>query len=327
MASRRLLDLLAVIDASSAVAKRRYLIRSQQFGVYTSGSSIFASFRRRPHNNSPRQTGPSNETPSSTQPASTAAHTIPDLTSPSASPSELRNPPEPSAPPVAAGPPTRDDTPSQQDTPADEPTRGTNDATFYLRHARASPALSGMPRMKIQRQTGSGQEGGTEEGSINSGVFFTKTEVGALGAGVGSGQHDGGIGGELESKLFRSKRGKALFAQHGETIREQGPVGAMDKVDGGTESTDMAARDTGNSGERNPLNPDANRAPEDTMLKVETETKELDTSTPKNVTNSSVVVIEQVRNPHTPLVSYEPIPRPTSPNFLTHSQKSNLDRR
>jgi hypothetical protein len=176
--------------------------------------------------------------------------------------------------------------------------------------------------MNIPRPTEGSQEL-REGGRINADVFCTSpkgtTKSEMLEVGAGSGQQGGGIGGGLESELFRSKGGRALFARPNKAVGEQASVRTAYMPDGGTKLTNV----TRSSGDNNPADPEASPAPEDTVLKAEKGTKELDLGSPKDITNNSTVVIEQVRNflctPPPPLAAVANIYRiPLSSNISNH---------
>lgn len=48
MTGRRLVDLIALVNVSSSIARRHFLIRSQQLNVYATSSSVLKGFRLRP---------------------------------------------------------------------------------------------------------------------------------------------------------------------------------------------------------------------------------------------------------------------------------------
>ncbi|KAI5854626.1 ABC1 family-domain-containing protein [Tricharina praecox] len=202
MASRRLLDLYAIANASTAIARKHLLIRSHQITHYAATSSIgLGRTSQRPQPVPVRHEATPSAPPQGTQPEGVAQdhHYAPSTSPPppptprsdlsiSQSPPSLRRhaPPSPETakrlqaayetriPSQTADPPmmpeTHADVLGQEDIRAEDLTRGLNEDSFYLRHGTTSQVLSNLPRAKIPRTAESEQPRGVTEG-INSSEF------------------------------------------------------------------------------------------------------------------------------------------------------------
>ena len=217
MASRRLLDLYAIANASVTIAREHLLIRSHQITHYAATTSIgigrTTSQRPQPvpvrheapsptpspegkqpegvsqdHHYSPVSNLPAPPTPRSNlniaqSPPSPHRHAPPSLEAAKRLQAvyESRIPSETADPPMM--PETHADVLGQEDIRAEDLTRGLNEDSFYLCHGKMSQAPSNLPRAKIPRVTEADQPKGVTKG-INSSGFMRglpadgKVEVG-----------------------------------------------------------------------------------------------------------------------------------------------------
>ncbi|KAI5820032.1 aarF domain-containing kinase [Pyronema omphalodes] len=212
MASRRLLDLCAIANASSAIAKKHFLIRRHQLNIYAATSSLGRSLRasQRPHyeaSESRSQSQPEgvaqdhHYTPgagntSNPQPQSDlnvnqnsldsrpfpASETRAQTSSQQAThtvysaPSSHTTPPPPS---VAKKLQHESEHTIPRQT-ADPPTteklsEGKNDEVFYEQHGKTSEVLSNLPRAKIPHATATDQGSQTAEG-VDADVFMREEQ-------------------------------------------------------------------------------------------------------------------------------------------------------
>ncbi|KAL7271006.1 hypothetical protein RUND412_006263 [Rhizina undulata] len=183
MASRRLVDLIALVNASTSIAQKHLLIRSHQLNVYTSTSTVCKVFRSsRPIQPSTPAVAKHASTPSppfdqaSSSPASETPN--PRKTPPPEEAKRLQYESESPIPSVVAeapstAPENHDETVNNQEyMPSEKLTQGLNEEVFYLRHARASPVLSNLPRMKIPRNP-EGEQVVSGIG-VNADVFYER---------------------------------------------------------------------------------------------------------------------------------------------------------
>ncbi|PWW78105.1 ABC1-domain-containing protein [Tuber magnatum] len=239
MASRRLSDLIAVLSASSVVARKHYLIRAQQLSLYASTSSIlkscYGSRDITPADNNPLPDGtiPPSETSTHSsgggerdeghcssrptgvpkeslskggpelklQSSKLSATPIPRRPLSSEEEERLQHKSETSIPSAVAEP------------PAWMETQGIDGDAFYLRQARASPVPSNPPRAKIPQRTEGEQE---PSGKTDSDVSYTTpkrdgkaTEIPEKIAVL---EQEGSVEG-LNREFFHSQRAKSLFVQ------------------------------------------------------------------------------------------------------------------
>lgn len=187
MTGRRLVDLFALVNVSSSIARGHFLLRSQQLNVYATSSSVLKSFRPRP------QIVPSRTSQASVRPYDTSAvpleeegveqYPLPDgIISPSNSPQVNKLSSESASRPTRSRPPPEEAKRLQHasessipemtaDPPGGDVVLNTGTDVFYLRQARVSSVLSNLPRKKIPRQT-EGEQVPTSAGRINSDVFY-----------------------------------------------------------------------------------------------------------------------------------------------------------
>jgi len=181
MASRRLLDLYAIANASAAIARKHLLIRSHQITHYAATTSVgIGRTSRRPqpvpvrHEATPSPQGARPEgqaqarhyAPASSPPEPSTP--LPGLAATKSPPPLRRHAPPPLEPAKSlqttyesripsetADPPmmseTHADMLGREDIPAGGLTRGLNKEPFYLRHGKTSQVLSNLPRAKIPR--------------------------------------------------------------------------------------------------------------------------------------------------------------------------------
>lgn len=267
MTGRRIVDLIALINVSSSIAQKHFLIRSQQLNVYTTSSSVFKSFRPRPSVVSTRTARASTaaaEAPLEegieqdhfyTPGASTTVdpepkHDLP-VTQRKASQYPL---PDGTIPPsntplsgniYGLHQKTTHSRPSPEeakrlqhasessipeltaDPPAEDATQGTGNDIFYLRQARVSSVLSNLPRKKIPKRT-EGEQVSTGSGSLNTDVFYETP-----------GQQDPKIPEQvaipeqqdegLNSELFHSRKAKTILSQSTQTPKDLKPTASNDK--------------------------------------------------------------------------------------------------
>ncbi|KAG0129093.1 ABC1 family-domain-containing protein [Tuber indicum] len=320
MASRRLSDMIAVFSASSAVARKHYLIRTQQLNLYASTSSILKSYYRSRDMNpdSPprdgaippsktsthssnkgerdeeyyydRPTGVSNESlpkdgpelkPQPSKWATPKPRT-------SLSPEEakiLQNESEASIPSAVAEPPARVET------------RGIDGDTFYLGHARASPVLSNLARVKIPRQT-EGELGSS--GEANSDAFYATPKRDGKTAEIPEKvvlpEQEGGVGG-LDGELFHSRRARSLLTQlrgaKERTLEKAAKAPREENTEGKDEDTFYTRTSVDIPPDTGTPSPAITSVPKQEKKGIEDLASEIS----KDVGKTSTVITEQVEEP------------------------------
>ncbi|KAH0610033.1 uncharacterized protein H6S33_012579 [Morchella sextelata] len=230
MAGRRLVDLIALANVSSAIAQRHFALRSQQLQIYTTSSSIFKTLRYKPPvvqnarqqaasatAAAPKEEGieqdhfytPGAATVVDPEPVGSlkvtqkqaASNPLPDGTIP------------PADSPLASTPPTPRHHLSPEDAKrlqhasessipemtAEDSVDDTGNDVFYLRQARVSSVLSNLPRKKIPRMTEGAQP--VTGAGIDGDVFYETP-----------GKKEGEVQ-DLSSELFHSRRARKIVAQ------------------------------------------------------------------------------------------------------------------
>jgi hypothetical protein len=207
MASRRLLDLFAIANASAAVARKHFLIRSHQLTHYAATSSILNT-RRQQQQHPPQKDYSSGET--TTEPPIPAVETSPPPPlkegiaqdhhfvpgeGTTAAAKVLQHQYEHTIPSETADPPV---------IPDETLAQGINGETFYSRPEEMSDVASNLPRVKIPRETVGEQSGVNAEGEWGTKV------VDATVAEKRMEEKDKELE-ELGAQVFQSRRARSLF--------------------------------------------------------------------------------------------------------------------
>lgn len=246
MAGRRLVDLIALANVSSAIAQRHFALRSQQLQIYTTSSSIFKNLRYIP----PVVQGGARQQAASATAATAAvpkeegitqdhfytpgAATVTDpepvdslkVTQKQAASNPLPNgtiPPSDSPlastlpaarqhlSPEAAKRLQHESESSIPEMTAEDSADDTGNDVFYLRQARVSSVLSNLPRKKIPRMA-EGTQPVTGEG-IDGDVFYETP-----------GKKEGEVQDLSTGELFHSRRARKIVAQTSKGVEELKPT-------------------------------------------------------------------------------------------------------
>ncbi|KAF8244753.1 ABC1-domain-containing protein [Wilcoxina mikolae CBS 423.85] len=233
MASRRLIDLFAIANASSSIARKHLLIRSHQLNVYAATTSIGKTLKYRPQPpvkdtpSQPKKEGVEQDhhyTPSTANSATSKPKPNDDITRhqnktdtrqtqdealksrtpPPEAAKRLQHQYETTIPSETADPPsmpeTHRDVVGQGDIKAENLTEGINDDVFYLKHGGTSSVMSNLPRAKIPRDTEGGQP--RSAGGINAMEFSRgAAEVSEVEENLE----------DLGAQVFQSRRARGLF--------------------------------------------------------------------------------------------------------------------
>jgi hypothetical protein len=209
MASRRLLDLFAIANASAAVARKHFLIRSHQLTHYAATSSILNARRQQQQQPPPQKDYSPGET--TTRPPVPAVETPQPPPQPkegiaqdhhffpgegtTAAAKDLQHQYEHTIPSETADPPV---------IPDETLAQGINGETFYSRPEETSDVASNLPRVKIPRESVGEQFGANVEGDLGTKVVDDTMAENRME------EKDKELE-ELGAQLFQSRRARSLF--------------------------------------------------------------------------------------------------------------------